>query len=804
MQIKSNFYNQDHTYNEFLHHLLKNMINMDWHKKVKYALLNMLVEKVETDTFLKVKPRLIEKCLQAMDSLILCPQITYFLLTFLYRRIQDTIPGHEKFNGHNGKVKYDSNSKHAVDEWIALWALPLLQSLTSSFELVRKNVSGFLLQPLFKVSSQSFWFLVNILQDVHDSRWKEGKFDPRFRLNAFIAVLKSARALDIIDGNAYTSEPTLEKTKIPIDVLKLAVHHSDPQVRIDVLGLLCESRKATAEVTFIELDMVKMFLPLNMNSTAPEFRQQMCAHLTKLWVRLRGNLYSQYRAYKLSETKDAKKGASDATDIMARIEQGRSFLFWLCDFISDSLYPGASYQRVATALRMLSILVKTFGVTELPPIEGFTDRQPEFPFQLPLATARLSKLLINVFMNPYDFNRVQAFDILNQFPSPLPGIESKLDVQNLLWWGLNNVVSTRANESDSGAMVFRLIFKKYVVHLGFDLNPEQGKLHESKFNEKTSAAVIFTERLLDLLERQVAIAKSNLLLAAQQHPMHGTLLALQYVFSELDYRSDTVQKHFVDWKRVHKRAVCLIKEACDAALDVLSDPSPEGNLPLNYQETDDMDEQLLDESLDDTASGPKHQIILSCCWRAVKEASSLLQVMISNVPITSQDATHTIFTLEDLVDAGELFHGLLTNIRHRGAFSSVYPAYVSLNMKLLAVKDLSISQLPSRWLQNDLDGLTSSNISITRRSAGLPLCILAVLSSEQSIKRELLASAMKQLMALASQEPPKDADQRIDLPQVHAYNIMRSIFMDSKLGNHVLEYVSNGFSLAISGFSSFR
>ncbi|RCH98462.1 hypothetical protein CU097_011572 [Rhizopus azygosporus] len=694
MQIKSNFYNQDHTYNEFLHHLLKNMINMDWHKKVKYALLNMLVEKVETDTFLKVKPRLIEK-------------------------------------------------------------------------------------------------------------WKEGKFDPRFRLNAFIAVLKSARALDIIDGNAYTSEPTLEKTKIPIDVLKLAVHHSDPQVRIDVLGLLCESRKATAEVTFIELDMVKMFLPLNMNSTAPEFRQQMCAHLTKLWVRLRGNLYSQYRAYKLSETKDAKKGASDATDIMARIEQGRSFLFWLCDFISDSLYPGASYQRVATALRMLSILVKTFGVTELPPIEGFTDRQPEFPFQLPLATARLSKLLINVFMNPYDFNRVQAFDILNQFPSPLPGIESKLDVQNLLWWGLNNVVSTRANESDSGAMVFRLIFKKYVVHLGFDLNPEQGKLHESKFNEKTSAAVIFTERLLDLLERQVAIAKSNLLLAAQQHPMHGTLLALQYVFSELDYRSDTVQKHFVDWKRVHKRAVCLIKEACDAALDVLSDPSPEGNLPLNYQETDDMDEQLLDESLDDTASGPKHQIILSCCWRAVKEASSLLQVMISNVPITSQDATHTIFTLEDLVDAGELFHGLLTNIRHRGAFSSVYPAYVSLNMKLLAVKDLSISQLPSRWLQNDLDGLTSSNISITRRSAGLPLCILAVLSSEQSIKRELLASAMKQLMALASQEPPKDADQRIDLPQVHAYNIMRSIFMDSKLGNHVLEYVSNGFSLAISGFSSF-
>ena len=41
------------------------------------------------------------------------------------------------------------------------------------------------------------------------------------------------------------------------------------------------------------------------------------------------------------------------------------------------------------------------------------------------------------------------------------------------------------------------------------------------------STVVFTDRLLDLLDKQVAAAKSNLLLAAQQHPMHGTLLALQ-------------------------------------------------------------------------------------------------------------------------------------------------------------------------------------------------------------------------------------------------------------------------------------
>ncbi|CAO3700663.1 unnamed protein product [Rhizopus stolonifer] len=814
MQIKSTFYNEKEEYKKFIDNLLRNMLAMDWHRKVKYALLNMLVEKVDTQTFLNAEPRLIEKCLFAMDSFVLCPQITYFLLTFLYRRIQDTIPGHERFKGHNGKIKYDikSDSKDATDKWIDLWATPLLKCLTSPSELLRKNANGFLLQPLFKITPQSFWYMISILQNLEDVRWKND-LNVNFRLNAFIAVLKSGRGLDIVDGSTYTLESTNEPTKISVNTLQLAIYHSDHQVRIDVLGLLCESRKATAEVTSIELDMVKLFLPLNMNSTAPEFRQQMCAHLTKFLTRLRSNLYSQYRQYKLSQSGENafKKDEARTAEILVSINQAKTFLCWLCDFIAESLYPGASYQRVATTLRILGIVIKIFGVTELPPIEGFADQQPDFPFQIPVSNARLSKLLINVFMNPYDFNRVQAFDILNQFPSPLPGIESKNEVQNLLWWGLNNVVSTRAGESDSGAMVFRLIFKKYVVDLGFDLNPEQRKSSVSKVSTNASsdtcAAVAFTEKLLDLLEMQVTIAKQNLLLAAQQHPMHGTLLALQYVFRELDYDSTAVQENFSDWKKVHIRAIQLIEAACDAGMDVLSDPSPEGNVPSDYREDDNVEDVDLNEDIDmdgdDTLSGPKHQVILSCCWRAVKEASSLLQVMVANAPVSPEVSSKAVFTHKDLVNTGNLFHNLLTNIRHRGAFSSVYPAYVSLNTKLLTSNNLSISQLPSQWLQKDLDGLTSSNISITRRSAGLPLCILAIVSSEQSVKRELLDGAMKHLLALASEEPPKDADQRIDLPQVHAYNIMRSIFMDSKLGSHVLEYVSKGFSLAISGFSSF-
>jgi hypothetical protein len=256
------------------------------------------------------------------------------------------------------------------------------------------------------------------------------------------------------------------------------------------------------------------------------------------------------------------------------IQHGKAFLYWLNDHVATSLYPGASFQRVATALRILNLLITVYGIPDASPSDddaatktpqsttsaiGIHGASSEFPFIIPLASPRNVKLLVDTLMDSYDFNRNMAFDILCQFPSPLPGVLSKENVQDLLWWGLNNVVSARAGESDSGAMIFRLVFTKYVVGLGFNLYPQQndtsgvtvkGKKATAatkKKNRGSSAgktgpfsiaspqshlsssflSAVFTDRLLDMLEQQIDTAKSNLLLAAQHHPMHGTLLALQ-------------------------------------------------------------------------------------------------------------------------------------------------------------------------------------------------------------------------------------------------------------------------------------
>jgi hypothetical protein len=267
-----------------------------------------------------------------------------------------------------------------------------------------------------------------------------------------------------------------------LQLLRDAIYHLDLNLRIDVLGLMCESRKLTNEITSTELALLKSFFQLNLNSTSPEFRQKLFGHLNKFFAKLRGNLYSQWRNYQshmkyVESHRDSKTQdvISVSYQIKRKIDNTRSFLNWLLELLAASLYPGSSFQRVSSTLRIFVILIKTFGIENTPLPEGFVAQHcktPEFPFQLSLASARNTKLILYCLMNPFDENRTLAYEILQEFPSPLPGIESKDNVQKILFWALQSMTSTRAGESDSGAMIFRLIFSKYVLDLNLDFDVE--------------------------------------------------------------------------------------------------------------------------------------------------------------------------------------------------------------------------------------------------------------------------------------------------------------------------------------------
>lgn len=107
----------------------------------------------------------------------------------------------------------------------------------------------------------------------------------------------------------------------------------------------------------------------------------------------------------------------------------------------------------------------------------------------------------------------------------------------------------------------------------------------------------------------------------------------RYLFRELDYNSAVVKDNVTVWHETHDRVMSLVKDVCATVMDVLSNPSPEGNVPASFQEMEETMEDMIGKLEEEDGvngivspdSGPKHQIILSCCWRAVKEARYLIR-----------------------------------------------------------------------------------------------------------------------------------------------------------------------------------
>jgi len=85
----------------------------------------------------------------------------------------------------------------------------------------------------------------------------------------------------------------------------------------------------------------------------------------------------------------------------------------------------------------------------------------------------------------------------------------------------------------------------------------------------------------------------------------------------------------------------------------------------------------------------------------------------------------------------------------------------------------------------------------------MPFLILAILLSEQSSNKVLLPHALSVLIDIARQ--PFDTEtynEKCDLPQVHAMNILRSIFRESKLSDDISAYVTDTMILTLESFKS--
>ncbi|KAG0244170.1 hypothetical protein BGW41_000157 [Actinomortierella wolfii] len=842
--LKAKFANV-HSTPSFVTNLLERILMADIHRKSKYPILAILTNRVKILEIQAIQPDVLTRCIEALEYLPIVTGAATAVNTLIAKAWKEClerdassarllvaeIGGNKKSpknkTGDNeGSTTAEVATKRliAIQPWLEFWLKPMANAITTDNDMVRKQIGHFVLGQTFATCPEAFWCLMEVLGD-RQGRFSGYVMEEKCRLSAMVLAIKTARSLDLVSAEDYASKDSSQlaspsRAKIDIDILTKAMFHQSDDIRIDVLGILCESRRPTAPVNIVEYRLLQQFLPLNMNVVVPDFRQKMCTSLAKFLSRVRSNVYNLARDIKRVHASLAKKtlneanGAALLQEYETKIEEAKSFLHWMLDHLFLSIYPGASYQRVSTSLRLLGILIKTFGIesTPLPP-GAKAGETAEFPFQLPIASAEHISTLLICLTHPFDHCREQSLEILLSIKAPFSGYTTLDEVSKLVQWGMTRVESTRAGVSDSGGLILKVVFVKYAIELGWDI-PLPSRGSSDNFTNVTPSdlsgvpAVDFVKRLQSIFCAQMDRANSNLLDAAHHHPLHGTLIALRYIFGSLDYQSALLTQHAALLQQVHESMFEMVERACGIVMGVLSNPSADGNIPATFTEMEESIDAIIAASGADeleASGGPNHQVVLSFCWRTIKEACGFLEQVLATVPI-QLDANvrgSGLLQANTLEQTGALFRRLLTTLRHPGAFSAVFPAYIVLCTRLLNSTVPELSNLPRIWLEENLDAILNEGISVTRRGAGLPLCILAIVNSELvDQRRTLLPIVMRRVMAIAREPVSPEANQQVDLPQVNAMNVLRKLFVDAKLNTAVLPYVGQALELAIGAFSS--
>lgn len=200
----------------------------------------------------------------------------------------------------------------------------------------------------------------------------------------------------------------------------------------------------------------------------------------------------------------------------------------------------------------------------------------------------------------------------------------------------------------------------------------------------------------------------------------------------------------------------------------------------------DSPETGTEDFADDGLRGPKD--LLAYAWRALRDSSLLLQALIRH-------------DRRDLNKIGSLCMEQLTQLRHRGAFSTVAQTFALCCETARSSANDKTKSLLMHWRESALAEIDIQANKVTRRSAGIPAMFNAILSVTDSDAFEDVLSILK---AKAVQYVPAEEMQQAEqsLPQVHALNCIKDLISNSRFRTISEEYISELIGLAADILSS--
>ncbi|XP_068597624.1 thyroid adenoma-associated protein [Brachionichthys hirsutus] len=807
----------DPTEDSYVRELSRSLLALEWHVRGKYASLGCLVELCGSGYLLDMQPQLPSVLVGLMGDQTLAPYASDLL--------------ERLFVSHKAQLlgEVGASDQGWLERWHQTWIAPLLQVLCRARPDQTMYILDYFLPKLLHCSPSSLAYMVQALQEAAPR--DTGPCGSRGALGALVTCLRAARAQGVIPSSASGLWGGL----VPLSLLQQALVHKHDQVRMDALGLVCESHRSTEVLTSQEMDLVRHFLLPNLNSQTPCVRQQTASLLKKLLCRMKDSTLVMQK--KMKQTRDREQRGRDQN----ALQLYKEFLRWLCEALLDVLLPGASFSTCLMSLQLLGLLGQLFTFSTGPAM---------FVLCEVVTPVHAQNVLYCVGSNFLEVKQL-AVALLQQLPPCTVGLQVRERMSSVLRAALCLSTSTKPFDSVTAAYLLSLLLPQSgLIHLLQDCAQEEG-LHFLPPSLPTSPSETVTlelntlalvQFLLRALESEVLRAESSLLQAAASCPLYGRAHCITAVLQHLNAGSFSQTEQ---WRRVVAALIAVCYRMSDVVSPVVQSSSPEGLIPMDNnsdasaslqrilqeiqpRDTNDFFTRVreLDTHGDDrthsqaacTGESPSGgqgyrvtaQMVLVCCWRTMKEVAMLFGQICQSLPLQyTNDGLHThpgLVTEAQVEDVGLYFRRQLLQSRHRGAFELASVGFERLTDMLCRSESRALQQLPSCWLSEVLQEVQSSDqlskLCATRRSAGIPFYVQALLSSEpKSSTCSLLKATMRQLITLATPSADRSTDSAT-IPQVHALNILRALYRDTRLGENVVPFVSDGMRAAVLGFTA--
>ncbi|XP_067421161.1 tRNA (32-2'-O)-methyltransferase regulator THADA [Emydura macquarii macquarii] len=800
----------------FLSMLTESLLSLEWHVKGKYASLGCLVSCVGVENILTVDRTIPMQILDVMGDQTLAPYASDLLETM--------------FINHKSHLTSTFQKSIWINQWHDTWVSPLLLILCEENPDQTTYITDYYLPKLLKCSPDSLSYMIKILEASADANI--GSFNTRGALGALMACLRTARAHGLLQ---FTD--IMRGGLLSIECVKQGLVHQHNQVRIDALGLLCETHRSTEILSMEEMQLIQFFIMYNLNSQTPAVRQQICSLLKKLFCRIQE---SSQVLYKLEQSKTKQELIKESAkwDHFATLQQYKDFMSSVCDKLFEALLPGSSHPTRFSALTILGSIAGIFSVPE---------GQAQAVFQLAQEIDRVRvQTLIQCFASTFEEVQVLAFELLMKLHDMLD-LQDSENLHLLFQAGMDLSTSIKPYDCVTASYLLNFLIhhkgllgvclKNQLVTHTFQIVEDMS----ASTMEKNTLAVI--KYLLANLEREIFQAEKSLLQAAASFPMYGRVHCITGALRQLPLNNLTLK---TEWRQMVAKLILMSFRLSAVVSPIVQSSSPEGLIPMDTdsetagrlqmilheiqpRDTNDyfIQAKILKEHhrvdfekpTDDKPAenvcteirgkegqtcDVTAQMVLVCCWRSMKEISLLLGILCKLLPLqTVSESSDGLITVEQVKDVGHYFEHQLLQSRHRGAFELAYTGLVMLTETLSRCTNESLRTLPQQWLYNVLEEIKScdpsSKLCATRRSAGIPFYIQALLASEsKKSKTDLLKMTMNELLSLAV---PVNESPSI-IPQVHALNILRALFRDTRFGENIIPYIADGIQAAILGFTS--